>query len=130
VTRAHVAHAVVDALAFQARAVLDAMRDGGLHLAELRVDGGAAAMDLLCATLADAARLEVRRPSSVEATAIGAATVAGLAVGAVTLEDLTASWSAAASFTPGDPTLLDVAYDQWLDAVGRARALARQVPTR
>jgi glycerol kinase len=106
------------------------MREGGLELAELRVDGGAAAMDLLCSTLADAARLEVRRPTSVEATAIGAATVAGLAVGAVTLEDLTASWRAEASFAPGDPTLVDVAYDQWLDAVARARALARDVASR
>jgi len=126
VTRAHVARAVVDALSFQGRAMLEAMRDGGEALAELRVDGGAATMDLLCQSLADGARLVVRRPSSVEATAVGAATLGGLAVGAVTLEGLEASWDQDACFEPHDAPLLDVAYDAWLDAVGRVRALGAQ----
>jgi glycerol kinase len=126
VTRAHVVRAVVDALAFQARAMLDAMRDAGLELAELRVDGGAAAMDLLCASLADATRLVVRRPSSVEATAVGAATLAAVAVGETTLRGLATSWEQEVAFDPSDPAVADAAYAGWLDAVGRVRALAAQ----
>jgi glycerol kinase len=125
VTRAHVVRAVVDALGYQARAILEAMREGGLALTELRVDGGASAMDGLCASLASGARLTVRRPASVEATAIGAAAVAGLAVGAVSLEGLEASWRSAATFDAQDATFLDLGYEQWLDAVGRARRVAQ-----
>ncbi|HEV3213382.1 MAG TPA: glycerol kinase GlpK [Acidimicrobiales bacterium] len=126
VTRAHVARAVVDSLGFQGRAMLDAMREGGEALAELRVDGGASTMDPLCQSLADGARLVVRRPRSVEATAVGAATVAGLAVGAVTLEGLDEAWEADARFDPQIAPALDAAYDAWLDAVRRVRALAAQ----
>ncbi len=122
VTRAHVARAVVDALAFQGRAILDAMRGGGIELTELRVDGGAAAMDLLCQELADSSRLTVRRPRSVEATAIGAATLAGVCVGATTLEDLDASFEEEAAFRPRDPAVIDVTYETWVDAVARSRS--------
>jgi glycerol kinase len=122
VTRAHVARAVVDALSFQGRAMLDAMRDA-IELDELRVDGGAATMDLLCQELADSARLTVRRPSSVEATAVGAALVAGIAVGACSLASIEASWEEEAAFHPRDATFLDIAYDAWLDGVARARSL-------
>ena len=81
-------------------------------------------MDLLCQSLADGARLVVRRPTSVEATAVGAATIAGVArrrahargarrvVGARTRRS-----------RPSDAPTLDAAYERWLDAVGRARAL-------
>jgi glycerol kinase len=124
VTAAHVARAVVDSLGFQGRAMLDAMRATIDGLTELRVDGGASAMDLLCQSLADGSRLVVRRPVSVEATAVGAATIAGLALGVVTLAELAGSWELDAAFEPGDPTAADVAYDTWLDAVGRVRALA------
>ena len=126
VTKAHVARAVVDSLGFQGRAMLDAMRATVDGLTELRVDGGAAAMDQLCQSLADGTRLVVRRPVSVEATAIGAATIAGLAVGLVTLDEFDGSWEQDAAFDPGDATFLDVAYDAWLDAVGRVRALSAQ----
>jgi glycerol kinase len=126
VTKAHVARAVVDSLGFQGRAMLDAMRTTVDGLTELRVDGGAAAMDQLCQSLADGARLVVRRPVSVETTAIGAATIAGLAVGLVTLDELEGSWEQDAAFDPGDATFLDAAYDAWIDAVGRVRTLAAQ----
>ncbi|HEY8081622.1 MAG TPA: glycerol kinase GlpK [Acidimicrobiales bacterium] len=125
-TAAHVARAVVESLCFQGRAMLDAMRDGGAALDEVRVDGGAAAMDLLCQMLADAARLVVRRPLSIEATAIGAATIAGVAVGACSIGRLFDSWQADASFAPAESPMLDAAYVAWLDAVGRARALGDQ----
>jgi glycerol kinase len=121
VTRAHVARAVVDALAFQGRAILDAMRGSGTELSELRVDGGAASMDLLCQELADASRLTVRRPRSVEATAIGVATIAGVCVGATTLGELESSFDEEAAFGPEDPSLIDATYERWVDAVSRSR---------
>jgi len=127
VTKAHVARAVVDALGFQGRAMLDAMHAGLGDLGELRVDGGASAMDLLCQSVADGARLVVRRPVSVEATAIGAAAIAGLAIGVLTIDELAQSWEQEASFEPSDPASFDAAYEAWLDAVGRVRALGAQL---
>jgi glycerol kinase len=123
VTSAHVARAVVESLAFQARAMLDAMREGGTELRELRVDGGAAAMDLLCALLADGARLRVRRPHSVEATAVGVALLAGVAVGEVGLDALEAGFDEERAFEPRDPTVADLGYEAWLEAVRRSVAL-------
>jgi len=125
-TRAHVARAVVGSLAFQGRAMLDTMRAGGTQLAVLRVDGGAAAMDMLCQLLADSTRLAVSRPSSVEATAIGVATLAGVAVGTTDLAALEASYEQEAGFEPGDPTAADLAFEAWLDAVERSIALGDQ----
>ena len=79
--RAHLARALVEAMAFQARDVLDAMASTGIPPTEVRVDGGAAVMDLLLQQLADQSRLVVLRPESVETTALGAAALAGLTVG-------------------------------------------------
>jgi glycerol kinase len=123
VTRAHVARSIVDALAHQSRSMLEAMRAGGIELTELRIDGGASAMDLLCQLLADGARLTVRRPTSVEATAVGAALAAGLATDCVTFDELAAGFDEDASFEPRDAPFADALYDTWLDAVGRVRAL-------
>jgi glycerol kinase len=103
--------------------MLDAMRAGGVELTELRVDGGAVAMDLLCQLLADGAALRVRRPASVEATAIGAALLAGVATEGLTLRELEDSWAAEASFDPQENLAADAAYAAWLDAVSRVRAL-------
>jgi len=126
VTRAHVARAVVESLAFQGRAMLDTMRAGGTELAELRVDGGAAAMDLLCTQLADGTRLAVSRPGSVEATAIGVALLSGVAVGATDLARIATSYEESARFEPADALFADLAFEAWLDAVGRAIALGGQ----
>ena len=123
VSRAHVARAVVDSLGFLGRAMLDAMRAGGVELTELRVDGGAVAMDPLCQLLADGAALRVRRPVSLEATAIGAALLAGVATEGLTLRELEDSWAAEASFDPQENLAADAAYAAWLDAVARVRAL-------
>jgi glycerol kinase len=122
-TRAHVARAVVESLAHLGHAMLDAMRTGGVELAELRVDGGAAVMDLLCQLLADGAALRVRRPGSLEATAIGAAMIAGAGTDEVSLAALEGNWEADATFEPRADPVVDAAYATWLDAVARARAL-------
>ena len=81
-TAGHLARAAVESMAFQSREVLDAMqKDSGVKLAELKVDGGAAANNQLMQFQADLLDAKVRRPKVAETTALGAAFLAGLAVG-------------------------------------------------
>jgi glycerol kinase len=81
-TAAHFARAALESIAFQVADVLDVMRqDAGIDITELRVDGGAAANDLLLQFQADLLRVPVIRPKVTETTALGAAFLAGLAVG-------------------------------------------------
>ena len=121
--RAHLARAMVEAMGFQVRDVLDAMGATGTAPSVVRVDGGAAVMDLLLQHVADQARLEVLRPRSVETTALGAATMAGLAEGVWgSLDDLTALWSAEASFTAqADEDAVAAAHLAWMRSVDRSR---------
>jgi len=124
--RGHLARAMIEAMGFQVRDVLEAMAGTGTAPSEVRVDGGAAVMGLLLQHLADQARLEVVRPRSVETTALGAATMAGLAEGVWgSLDDLAALWSAEASFTPeADQDLVAAAHQSWLRSLDRARGWA------
>jgi glycerol kinase len=120
-TKAHIARAVVEALAFQVRAMTEAFAEGGVALQELRADGGAAAMDLLLQLQATNSRLTVRRSRSLEATAQGAALMAGLEVGLwPSLESLAALWGSTFTAEPEDSTFADVGYAAWLDATTRA----------
>lgn len=81
-TRAHLARAALEGIAYQVADVLDAMRkDAGIPIEELRVDGGASANDLLMQFQADVLQVPVVRPKVIETTALGAAYLAGLAVG-------------------------------------------------
>src|SRR5205814_1334409 len=81
-TAAHVARAALESIAFQVADVLDVMQaDSGIRIAELRVDGGAAKNDLLMQFQTDLLRVPVVRPKVTETTALGAAYLAGLAVG-------------------------------------------------
>ena len=81
-TSAHLARATLEAIAFEVGDLVDAMqRDAGTRLRELRVDGGAAASDLLMQMQADQLGVRVARPANLETTALGAAYMAGLAVG-------------------------------------------------
>jgi glycerol kinase len=81
-TRAHIARAALEAIAFQSAEVLHAMqKDSGERLSELRVDGGAASNNLLLQFQADLLGVPVVRPRITETTALGAAYLAGLAVG-------------------------------------------------
>ena len=80
--RAHIARAALEGIALQVADVLEAMQaDSGLPLAQLRVDGGASANNLLMQIQADVLGIQVVRPKNAEATALGAAYLAGLAVG-------------------------------------------------
>ncbi|MBS1139351.1 MAG: glycerol kinase [Proteobacteria bacterium] len=101
-TRAHIARAALEAIAFQSAEVLQAMEnDAGQRLSELRVDGGAAKNDLLMQFQADLLGVPVVRPKITETTALGAAYLAGLAVGFWRDEaELTALWQAEHRFEP------------------------------
>jgi len=81
--RAHIARATLESLAYQAADLLNAMtNDSGVPLTKLRVDGGAAASDLLMQMQADLLDVPVERPKVLESTALGAAYMAGLGSGA------------------------------------------------
>lgn len=123
-TKAHLARAALEAMAYQTRDVLDAMqRDSGIELAALKVDGGACANDLLMQFQADVLNVAVRRPVVQETTALGAAYLAGLAVGYWTGQsDVTANWVLDREFVPrsGSPART-TGYAGWQKAVERAR---------
>ncbi len=101
-TAAHVARAAVESMAFQTGDLLAAMeRDSGQRLAELKVDGGAAVNDALLQFQADLLDTPVRRPVVAETTALGAAYLAGLAVGYWDgLEDVSGNWALDREFRP------------------------------
>jgi len=129
-TRAHIARAVVEAMAFQTRDVVRSMTDAtGVDLAELRVDGGAAAMDLLLQVQADQLGVPVVRSAVAETTALGAALLAGLGAGVwSSAAELAANWRADARVPPStDPerlTAADAGHRMWRRAVTRSLAWA------
>jgi glycerol kinase len=121
--RAHLARAMIEAMGFQVRDVLDAMAATGTSPSVVRVDGGASVMGLLLQHVADQTGLPVVRPQSVEITALGAATMAGLAEGVWgSLDDLTSLWVEDASFHPeADRAVADLAHQAWARSVERSR---------
>jgi glycerol kinase len=126
-TRAHLARAVVEAMAYQTRDVVEAMAAVAGHpIEDLRVDGGASVMDLLLQLQADQLGVTVHRPADQETTALGAAFMAGLAEGVwADLDEVAAAWTLDATFTPAeDRTLADLGYQSWRRAVERSRGWA------
>jgi glycerol kinase len=128
-TRAHVARAVVEAMAFQTADVIEAIeRASGTALAEMRVDGGASVMDVLCQFQADVLGVTVRRAAIQETTALGAAFLAGLAEGVWdSPEQVNATWGAEQSFEPAmsaDERAARLA--EWRRAVDRSRGWATE----
>ncbi|MET0459637.1 MAG: glycerol kinase GlpK [Ilumatobacteraceae bacterium] len=124
-TRAHLARAVVEAMAFQTRDAVDAMAQAsGRSLTELRVDGGASVMDGMLQIQADQLGVPVQRPRERETTAIGAAYLAALAEGVMPdLDAVSAQWQLEASFAPAvDRSSADATHAAWLRAVGRSRS--------
>ncbi|HEY5025523.1 MAG TPA: FGGY-family carbohydrate kinase, partial [Acidimicrobiales bacterium] len=119
---AHIARAVIEAMAYQVRDVVDAMKDVGTELAALRVDGGAAVLDLLLQIQADQLRVPVSRPTTTETTALGAAMLAGVAEGVwASVEDLESIWTLEARFEARASALsADRAYEGWRHAVERS----------
>ncbi|MCO5318038.1 MAG: glycerol kinase GlpK [Microthrixaceae bacterium] len=124
-SRAHLARATVEAMVHQSRDVVDAMVSAsGRPLSELRVDGGAAVMDLLCQMQADQLGVPVARSHMSETTAMGATYLAGLGCGLFgDVAEVASAWSADATFRPGgDREALDAAHETWLRAVQRSLA--------
>jgi glycerol kinase len=103
--RAHIVRATLEAMAYQARDVIEAVEaDSGVTLSELRVDGGAAANDLLLQIQADILGRDVVRPAVLETTALGAAYLAGLAVGFWSdPREVARNWRVDRRFTPEMP---------------------------
>ncbi len=126
-TRAHLARAVLEAIALQVADVFDAMaRDSGIALRELRVDGGACRNDLLMQMQADFLGVPVVRPRVTEATARGAACLAGLATGFWQgAEELAAQWVVDQRFEPAlSVEVRALRRARWRQAVERARGWA------
>jgi glycerol kinase len=123
-TRAHVTRATLESIAYQTRDVMDAMRrDSGIAPAVLRVDGGACENDFLMQFQADILGIAVERPSVLEATAMGAAALAGLAVGL--WRDRSELDAKAGEVTLFEPRMSsdqrEALYHDWQRAVERSR---------
>jgi glycerol kinase len=123
-TRAHLARAALESMCYQTRDVVEAMqRDSGIPLTEIRADGGAVGNSFLMQFQADILGVPVEVPQVVETTSLGAAYLAGLAVGFwESREELDAKWKAERRYEPqmseAERTRL---YERWLKAVERAR---------
>jgi glycerol kinase len=127
----HIARAALESMAYQTRDVLDAMRlDSGVPLAQLKVDGGASVNDGLMQFQADVLGVPVRRPAVAETTALGAAYLAGLAVGYWEDEaDVARCWALDREFTPAMPASeREARYRRWQRAVARSRDWEEREP--
>lgn len=123
VTRAHLARATLEAIAFEVRDVVDVMTgDSGIAVPELSVDGGASTNDLLCQLQADQLGVAVRRPQITETTAVGAAFLAGLGTGVwASTEKLAATWRLDRRFEPAAGARDDGRHARWREGVARSR---------
>jgi glycerol kinase len=122
-TSAHLARATLEAICFQTRDVLDAMIvDSGVRLETLKVDGGATVNSMLMQLQADILGVRVVRPVVTETTALGAAYIAGLAVGLWDgPDDLRRNWSADREWTPAwSADRRESAYAGWKKAIDRS----------
>jgi glycerol kinase len=122
--RGHIARAALEGIAFQVADVLDVMKqDSGIAMNELRVDGGACSNDLLMQFQADVLQVPVVRPKVIETTALGAAYLAGLAVGFWKSQaEVAAAWQVERRFSPTMPPA-QAAHrrSRWAEALNRAR---------
>ncbi|MEY2835459.1 MAG: glycerol kinase [Bacteroidota bacterium] len=119
-TDAHIARATLESIAYQTYDVLKAMEsDAGIAIAELRVDGGATVNDLMMQFQCDILDVKVLRPEVIETTALGAAYLAGLAVGFWTsVDEIAAQWQVSGKFEPAmDVALKNEKLKAWNRAV-------------
>ncbi|MDQ7026288.1 MAG: glycerol kinase GlpK [Anaerolineae bacterium] len=122
--RAHVVRATLEAIAYQTRDVVEAMKaDSGLDLTTLRVDGGAVSNDFLMQFQADILGVTVQRPQVTETTALGAAYLAGLAIGFwQSQEEIAQKWAVEKTFEPNmSADERESLYAGWQKAVERSR---------
>ena len=121
--RGEIARSVIESMSFQTRDVIDAMRANGHLINDLRIDGGASAMNLLMDIQSDQLKIPVTRSATAESTALGAAWLAGLAEGIwASTEDLAQQWKAERTALPSKEDLLaDSEYEKWIEAVQRSK---------
>ena len=123
-TREHLARAALEAMCYQTKDVLAAMeKDTGLKIKDLKVDGGAVANNFLCQFQADILDINVIRPKVIETTSLGAAYLAGLAIGYwKDTDEIRECWSIGRKFLPRMPKVKSAAlYAGWTEAVKRVR---------
>jgi glycerol kinase len=131
ITKGHLARAVLEATGWQTLEVVDAMNaDSGLHLENLKVDGGMTSNHLLMQFLADVLAVPVVRPMVAETVSLGAAYAAGLSVGYWSdLQALRRNWHRAAQWLPAmDPGTRAAEYDNWQRAVERTLGWVKSPP--
>ena len=124
VTAGHIARAALESIAYQVNDVIKAMEDdAGIEIRELKVDGGASANDLLMQFQADLTGIPVTRPETIETTALGAAYLAGLAVGYwKNVEEISGQWSRDRTFIrEASDEKLSKMLTSWQKAVARAK---------
>ena len=127
-TKAHIARAALESIAYQTVDVLKAMEaDAGISIKELRVDGGATVNDFLMQFQSDVLNCKVVRPEITETTALGAAYLAGLAVGYwESIDDIKNQWSIEKTFSPDiSNDNRDSLYIGWLKAVNASVSLTK-----
>ncbi|MCG2712920.1 MAG: glycerol kinase GlpK [Candidatus Omnitrophica bacterium] len=120
--KSHIVRAALEAMCYQTKDVVNAMgKDSGLKIRSLQVDGGAAANDFLCQFQADILGVKVIRPKTIEITSLGAAYLAGLAVGFwKNTAQIKKCWVKDKVFTPRiSKAKAEVLYKKWQDAVKR-----------
>jgi glycerol kinase len=122
-THAHLARAALESIAFQVDELLQTMTlDCGVAITQLRIDGGAANNNLMVQFQADISNINIDRPENLETTALGAAYLAGLAVGFWKIEELKQSWRVNQAFTPNMPSeQVDKLKHFWQKAVERSK---------
>ncbi|MEL6705830.1 MAG: FGGY-family carbohydrate kinase, partial [Bacteroidota bacterium] len=128
-TKGHIARAALEGIAYQVADVLDAMqKDAGLAIQELRVDGGAAANNLLMQFQSDILQAPIVRPAVTETTALGAAYLAGLAVGLWDdPSEIDQQWQADRRFAPErEADAVGHLRGGWTRALDRARGWAEE----
>ena len=127
--REHLVRATLESIAYQTKDVLNAMeRDAGMKLQVLKVDGGASRNNFLMQFQADMLKVKVERPKVTETTALGAAYLAGLAVGFYSsTADIASDWKIDRVFEPGySQEQIDAKYRQWQRAVERSMHWAKE----
>ncbi len=126
----HLVRAALESMCYQTRDVFEGMSgDSGLNIKSLKVDGGAVANNFLCQFQADVLGIDIIRPKGIETTSLGAAYLAGLAIGYwKNTKQIKKCWKAGRIFRPGMPAKNALKlYRGWLDAVNRTLSGSRTI---
>lgn len=122
VTPGHIARALIEAMVFQTKDIIQSMKQSSIMPTAIKIDGGASQMNLLAQMLADSTGIEVQRPKSIEATALGTAYLAAIWTDLCDLETLKQLSHPTDVFLPQqDNSYLDSKYNAWLDAINRVK---------